>query len=172
MDRHKRIAAHEPRRRVIARGLLAVLCASAAPPAGAAAPYGGFAKVPGNAISYTPQPLPAGAYPLPAGAHAPNRTCADILRASPGAPSGDYNITWRGRNLTAYCDMASDGGGYTALRIVDGNRTCRASDRDSCQALGMGVAVPRTRAHFETMVRRFGAAAFAAAAGVSKPTPF
>jgi hypothetical protein len=45
---------------------------------------------------------------------ATGNTCADILAANPTAPSGPYTINPTGSNeIVAYCDMDTDGGGWT-----------------------------------------------------------
>ena len=46
------------------------------------------------------------------------RDCMEILLTKPGSPSGVYTIMPSGfKQLTVYCDMATDGGGWTVSNI-------------------------------------------------------
>ena len=99
------------------------------------------------------------------------RTCQEILRANPSAPSGNYTLRPKqGVTVSAYCDMSTDGGGYTAVAIDDGIRTFRSTDNDSCKALGLDMVIPRTKAHFNSLLSRFGTSYFGTVPGISKPT--
>jgi hypothetical protein len=108
------------------------------------------------------------------------RSCLHILRAarrrsSKGVvmPSGWYFITrfalgGSGKSdlLRVWCDMASDGGGYTIAPVEHGLPTARIADANSCQRMGMQMAVPRTPAHMLSMLHHFGAKYFASVPGV------
>ncbi len=41
------------------------------------------------------------------------RDCADVLYQIPEASSGVYNLYLTGHMVAAYCDMNTDGGGWT-----------------------------------------------------------
>ena len=98
-------------------------------------------------------------------------SCAEIKRDCDTAsgmecPTGDYWITAFPKNATGpekhgirikvYCDMLSDGGGYTMYPVLNGKRISRYDDPSSCDELGLQVVVPRTETHFERMVQEFG----------------
>lgn len=51
-------------------------------------------------------------------------SCAEILSASPGSPSGEYTILANGTTVDVWCEMTFDGGGYTLL--VSHDRTNNA----------------------------------------------
>jgi hypothetical protein len=75
-------------------------------------------------------------------------------------PSGDYFITVtigaKAVRLQVWCDMQTDGGGYTMYAVRNGPRTSKASDPNGCAAIGMQIAVPRTENHFASMISKFG----------------
>ncbi len=85
-----------------------------------------------------------------------DRSCREILRKHPGAPSGEYLIDTDGAGpkaaVVARCDMTTDGGGYTMVRIDDlslgGDQRAYAA---RCAALGMEVIVPQTKAHAQSI---------------------
>jgi hypothetical protein len=84
-------------------------------------------------------------------------SCAELRRMRPNAISGPYLIyPAEGVEIEAYCDMATDGGiGYTMVRI-NGATTLRNHQdayRAACEAVGMEVIVPRTRAHARSIAR-------------------
>jgi len=76
-------------------------------------------------------------------------SCKDILDAGESQGSGRYLIEPPGgRIIEVYCDMETDGGGYTMVRLTSpslgGDQT---PYRDLCASHGLEVIVPRTRAH-------------------------
>ncbi|MEZ4314385.1 MAG: fibrinogen-like YCDxxxxGGGW domain-containing protein, partial [Polyangiaceae bacterium] len=83
-------------------------------------------------------------------------SCAAIHRKYPAAPSGDYLIDTDGTGprpgVLAYCDMATDGGGYTWVKITDPSLTNNQNSYTAaCDALGMEVVVPQTKAHAQAI---------------------
>ena len=88
----------------------------------------------------------------PAGGSSPQNpglSCQDILDRGASRGSGQYWI--RPGNPAAvevYCDMVTDGGGYTQVRFNDGSLAGdQNSYRNKCSASGMEIIVPRTRPH-------------------------
>ena len=85
-------------------------------------------------------------------------SCKQILEMNAGAPSGKYRI-WPealGGNLdlAVHCDMQSDGGGYTFLKVD--TEVANVSDKGAkaaeliCQGYGMHLFVTRTQAHLKS----------------------
>jgi hypothetical protein len=66
-------------------------------------------------------PLPGGTDGLPTA-----RSCKEVLAAHPGAASGVYSVAPSGVPLRVFCDMATDGGGWT---LVHKNNLYSTSDR-------------------------------------------
>ena len=79
-------------------------------------------------------------------------SCLTIKQQNPGATSGAYVIDTDGAGpkpqVTVYCDMSTDGGGYTMARFNDaalgGNQDVYTN---KCAQYGMQVIVPRTKPH-------------------------
>jgi len=83
------------------------------------------------------------------------RSCKHVLDRVPTATSGKYRL-WPAPlggdvETAVWCDMDSDGGGYTFLKID--TQTVGASDKGAqaaeavCQLFGMHLLVPRSEAH-------------------------
>ena len=91
-------------------------------------------------------------------------SCRQLHLASPSLPSGTYTIDPDGlgpKPATAvYCDMTTDGGGYTWVKVTDAALTTTTDQAPyvaKCTALGMEVVVPRTKAHALSMNTQLGA---------------
>lgn len=88
-------------------------------------------------------------------------SCQALLTALPGTPSGAYTINPGSGNVSAYCDMTTDGGGWTRLNptIATATRTLSAAgvitgpnnhDNSACNSTAFnykvtGITVPFTR---------------------------
>ena len=85
-------------------------------------------------------------------------SCLQILEKTPGVASGPYRIwpTALGGNIdyVVYCDMESDGGGYTFLKVD--TELPNVSDKGAvaaealCKSFGMHLLVPRTPTHVKS----------------------
>ena len=97
------------------------------------------------------------------------------------SPSGWYNITVGTKLLRVWCDMTTDGGGYTYYPCDGGAAACpnasRTTDANGCKAIGMDMVIPRTQNHWASMfsfvTTTLGSPSrtyFAAIPGISKAT--
>ncbi len=84
-------------------------------------------------------------------------SCLEIKQADPSAASGNYAIDPDGPGGTispfqVFCDMETDGGGYTMVRFDDSSL---AGDQNTyaafCAGYGLEVIVPRTKLHAMSM---------------------
>ena len=77
-------------------------------------------------------------------------SCLTLHALLPALPSGTYDIDANGDDQaeTVYCDMSTDGGGYTMVRYADNSLgSSQGAYASLCAAQGMEVIVPRTKAH-------------------------
>ncbi len=103
--------------------------------------------------------------------HCAAQSCAQLLVSYPGSADGNYWIQLTGYEpILVYCDMTTDGGGYTMYAVAAGIATYKASDNDSCKELGMQMVVPRTEAHWAAMITVYGASYFGTIPGIYNPS--
>ena len=110
------------------------------------------------------------------------KRCKDLLAAEPSSSSGIYTIHSALINnnapLEVYCDMATDGGGYTIYPPRDdgdmspdegtqpGIATNRAAEPNSCSAIGLQPTIWRSREHIRSLERRYHANNFQTCGGI------
>jgi hypothetical protein len=105
-------------------------------------------------------------------------SCVDIRIRNPSATSGNYVIQPAGsqQTISVYCDMVTDGGGYTYYACQNCPSVSDASvSVNGCMAVGLQMVVPRTKAHWVAMfdwISSWGGTVqsfFAAVPGIYKP---
>ena len=76
-------------------------------------------------------------------------SCLDIKLDKDAAVSGNYMIEPEGYQelLEVYCDMDSDGGGYTFLKVSVPKDQNAADAEALCANFGLHLLIPRTEAH-------------------------
>jgi hypothetical protein len=79
-----------------------------------------------------------------------------VAVAEPGNSPTLGDFTHKYKKIQVYCDMVTDGGGYTLYPVTNGLRTGKNTDPNSCNAIGMQMAVPRSEGHFRSMLAEFG----------------
>ena len=83
-------------------------------------------------------------------------SCVQILAAGPSSSSGWYNITVGTKLLRVWCDMTTDGGGYTYYPCNTGAVDCpsitQTNVSNGCTALGLSMVIPRTQNHWASMI--------------------
>ncbi|WP_146618320.1 fibrinogen-like YCDxxxxGGGW domain-containing protein [Lujinxingia litoralis] len=81
-------------------------------------------------------------------------SCLDLLTDTPGLPDGEYLIDRDGngplKNLQVFCDMTSDGGGYTFLKIAPDTNVYAPEAEALCAQHNMQLHIPRSPAHLAT----------------------
>ncbi len=101
----------------------------------------------------------------------PAASCLDLLtqRPSLAKQDGDYYVkTAKSASLKVYCDMTTEGGGYTFYPVASGKTTYRFTDNDSCKDLGLTMVMPRSKAHWSAMLAKYGTSYFTTIPGVYK----
>ena len=87
---------------------------------------------------------------LPSGPPPPS--CAAIKRLIPSSADGWYNIsTAVGPALRVWCDMTTDGGGYTYYACDGCPSVSDVMQASGCDAVGLAMVIPRSRAHWGSM---------------------
>ena len=77
-------------------------------------------------------------------------SCLELRRRDPGADSGTYEIYPEDSEVgpvEVYCDMETDGGGYTYLKVDNGGEANAAQAEAVCADRGMQLFITRTEAH-------------------------
>jgi len=77
-------------------------------------------------------------------------SCLDIIENyDTSATDGDYYIDPDGDGTATevYCDMTTDGGGYSFYKVDYGSSVYASTAESYCDALGMQLFVPRTEDH-------------------------
>lgn len=78
------------------------------------------------------------------------RSCSELLAKDLTLETGWHTIfspAGPGRKLRVWCDMVTDGGGYTLYPVTNGKSVSRADQENSCTDLGLQLMVWRTRGH-------------------------
>lgn len=74
------------------------------------------------------------------------KSCLEIKQAWGDVPSGEYLIFPK-NGQKAHCDMETDGGGYTFVKLGSGGAIGAAKAETECAKIGMQLLIPRTQAH-------------------------
>jgi hypothetical protein len=96
-----------------------------------------------------PLPPPQPPSPPPLGT-----SCLSILANAPSSPTGWYYIsTALASTIRVWCDMTTDGGGYTLYPCSECTSVYMQPPamNNSCTSLGLSLVIPRTQAHWQSM---------------------
>lgn len=75
-------------------------------------------------------------------------SCLELLQDQPGTRSGLYTIdTGMGGEQEVYCDMSTDGGGWTFLKVDHGTPASAQVAENFCANRGMRLFIPRNKDH-------------------------
>ncbi len=81
------------------------------------------------------------------------KTCLVIKQAIPGATDGEYTVTPDGITpFKAYCDMTTNGGGYSFLKRSIGVSNAVQAEAE-CDKFGMNLLITRTPEHVVSAVK-------------------
>lgn len=98
------------------------------------------------------------------------QTCKEIKTAIPASVDGDFTVDPDGAgalpSIKVFCDMTTDGGGYTMYSVTGGIATINKDQANSCTAVGLKMIIPRTKAHWTSMWKKYGAGFFATIPGI------
>ncbi|TXD44283.1 DUF4215 domain-containing protein [Lujinxingia vulgaris] len=83
-------------------------------------------------------------------------SCLDALTDTPGLSDGTYVIDTDAEGLAAftqvYCDMTTEGGGYTFLKLLSDTNVNAAQAEALCAERGMQLHIPRSPAHLAATI--------------------
>jgi len=77
-------------------------------------------------------------------------SCLTLIEYDDALPDGAYRIKppgYNGMPFEVWCDMSSDGGGYTFLKIDAGGQTFAPQAEAECASWGMQLWIPRSVEH-------------------------
>jgi hypothetical protein len=107
------------------------------------------------------------------------RSCLEIKENDPSARSKYYMISApiltdqatpledpNANQLRVWCDMASDGGGYTMYEVTEGRAVSRIDAENSCTDLGLQLQVWRSKEHRDASIIKWGLGAYQTVPGV------
>ena len=78
-------------------------------------------------------------------------SCLELLQDQPNTSSGLYSInTGMGGDLGVFCDMSTDGGGWTFLKVKHNTQASAQTAEMFCAARGMQLFIPRNKEHLES----------------------
>lgn len=77
-------------------------------------------------------------------------SCYAILAANPSSASGFYTVLPAGAATAVrmYCDMTTDGGGYSYYACVGCPSVSMVTQPNGCAAAGLAMVIPRTQNHW------------------------
>ncbi len=75
-------------------------------------------------------------------------SCLQYRQEFASLPSSFFRISRSGVESVVYCDMTTDGGGYTFLKVQVGSTYNAQQAESHCAGLGMRLFIPRTQAHY------------------------
>ncbi len=78
-------------------------------------------------------------------------SCLNIRTQYPTIGDGWYNISTRGVHTLVYCDMTA--GGYTYAACTGCPSVTTATEVNGCAAKGLDMVIPRSKAHWRSLLR-------------------
>jgi len=81
------------------------------------------------------------------------KSCAEIKLVVPSATSGTYEIKTTAGQQAVFCDMTTDGGGYTHKACTGCKDVRTTTEVNGCDKFGMNMVVPRSQAHWQSLYK-------------------
>ncbi len=88
-----------------------------------------------------------GSAEAPFGTHPPAASCLEYKTNHQDAVDGHFLIARNQAELVVWCDMTTDGGGYTYRKVNLGYDASASAAEAHCQTMGMRLFIPRTPGH-------------------------